>query len=127
MSITLTTGNLVAVNGVTKVNDTSAFCTNMMVDYVAGTATFAFKIGTMSGNTFTTDTQYGNTVTLTVNLITGNWASFDTVNGNKAGNISGAALTNFVNEHIAIQNAIETFAAGASGILPGTQVAATVI
>jgi hypothetical protein len=126
MSITLTTGTNVVINGVTFENDTQGGCTDMNVNYNANTVTFTFRSGVASGTAIVPG-AIPPTVTLTVNMTTGVWASFDSLNSlnNKAGTFSGAAFTTFVANMKTVRNNIESFVAGASGILPGTQVAWT--
>jgi hypothetical protein len=118
MSITLTSGKLVAINGVTQENDSVGAVTLMEVDYVTGNVRFCLKTGSINGLTLAPGV-YGEDVTLIINAITGNWRDS---NGH-SGNIAGATLTNFVSQMKAIRNTVETFAAGASGVMPGTQVA----
>ncbi len=66
----------------------------------------------------TRERSYGPRVSVTVNMTTGQWAS---TNG-LSGTLAGAGLTNIISQFKADRNLMETFAAGASGILPGAQV-----
>jgi hypothetical protein len=97
----------------------------MSVDYQADIATFVFLTGKEVNGTFVAG-SFGFTVTLTINLITGAWASFDSRGSifNQAGNVSGPSLTAFDNQLISDANLVEQFAS--STFLPGTQVAFTV-
>jgi hypothetical protein len=116
-SITLTTGKLVAINGVTQENDSIGGCSGYAVDYIGNTVTFTFVTGTIvSGNI--NKGIFGDTVLLTLNLTSGAWTS---TNGG-SGTISGATLTNFVNQLKSNRNLVETFVAG-NTVMPGTQVA----
>ena len=127
MSITLTTGTNVVINGIAFENDTQAGCIDMNVNYNANTVTFTFRSGVVSGTAIVPG-AIPPTIILAVNMSTGVWNSFDGSNNpanNKTGTFTGAAFTTFVANMKTVRNNIETFAAGASGILPGTQVAWT--
>jgi hypothetical protein len=122
MSITLTTGTLVQINGSTVENDTIGACISMHVDYFAQTVTFVFRTGVIASGNLNAG-NYGPTITLTVVLATGAWTSFNSSTGaSLSGTIGAGALANFVAQLKSDRNLVETFAAGASGILPGTQV-----
>jgi len=114
--ITLTTGRLVQINGVTQENDTQGVVTGFTVDFLGNTATFFLSIGSGAPSAFNV-AVYNTPVSVTVNLSTGAWSSSNGLSGN----VSGAALTNFVTQVKGDRNLMETFAAGASGIMPGTQ------
>jgi hypothetical protein len=126
MSITLTTPTSVTITGTQSVSETDsvAVITAMNIDYKAETATFVFQTGKETSGTFVQG-QYGFTVTLTIHLDTGAWASFDSRGSlyNQAGNVAGASLTAFINQLISDANLVEQFAAAT--FLPGTQVAFT--
>jgi len=127
MTINLTTPTAATVTGLNPLseNDSQAGVTLLDIDYNGQLAVFTFKQGTASGQVLNTGAYLGlSTVTIQVNLQTGAWASFDdkAPQNNKAGTFTGAAFTNFVNTVKTLRNSIETFAAGGSGILPGTQV-----
>ncbi len=116
--ITLTTGQLVQINGVTKENDTQGVVTGFSVDFLGNTATFHLSIGSGAPSAFNIGV-YNAPVDVTVNLSTGVWTS---TNG-FSGTVAGAALTSFNNQVKADRNLMETFASGNSNIMPGTQVA----
>ena len=118
MSITLTNPLLVAFNGVTQENDTVGAVVSLDVDYLANVATYKFATGALLNGNLNPGT-YGKTVLVTLNLTTGAWTDY---NGH-SGVLSGVAFTNLVAQLKGDRNQAETFAAGASGILPGTQVA----
>jgi len=117
VSITLTTGKLVVINGVTQENDTIGACVSMHIDYLANTAVFTFQIGQLVAGNINIG-AYSTPITLTVNLATGAWTN----SAGQSGTIGAGALASFVNQVKADRNAIESFAAGASAILPGLQV-----
>jgi len=119
MSITLTTGKLVAINGVTQENDSQGACVSFSVDFLANVATFTFGIGSGAPAAFNLGV-YNAPVSVSVNLATGAWTS---TNG-FSGVIAGAALTNFVAQSKSNRNTAETFVAGNS-VMPGTTVAWT--
>jgi|SRR5580765_1608512 len=127
MTINLTTATVATVTGPSPLseNDAQAGCTLLDVDYNGQIATFTFKQGTASGQALNAGAYLGlSTVTIQVNLQTGVWSSFDDKNplNNKAGTFTGAAFTTFVNMMKNLRNTVESFVAGTSGILPGTQV-----
>jgi len=115
--ITLTTGKLVAINGVTQENDSQGANTGYTLDFMGNTVTFTFDIGSGAPAAFNIGV-YNQRVTVTVNLTTGAWTS----SNGFSGTISGASLTNFVNQAKAVRNTAETFVAGNS-VMPGTQTA----
>ncbi|HEV2399495.1 MAG TPA: hypothetical protein VGS27_21305 [Candidatus Sulfotelmatobacter sp.] len=118
MSITLTTGVLLQLNGATIENDVSGFVSAFHVDFLTNSVLITLLQGNVVGNV-ASQGQYGATVNVTVNLSTGAWTS----SNGKAGTVTGASFTTFVSQMKADRNLMETFAAGASGIMPGTQVA----
>lgn len=120
MPITLTTGRLVAINGVTQENDTQGVVTGFGVDFLGNTATFTLAIGAGAPASFNVGV-YNTPVSVTVNLSTGAWTSTN----NLSGNVAGAALTSFNNQIKSDRNLMESFSAGGSGIMPGTAVAWT--
>ena len=117
MSITLTTGTNVSINGVSIENDTIGGCTGFLVDFLGNQVTFNLVTGTILNGNINAG-NYGTRVSVTVNMTTGQWAS---TNG-LSGTLAGANLTNIVNQFRSDRNLMETFAAGGSGILPGAQV-----
>lgn len=118
MSITLTTPQSVVINGTTIENDTAGFVTSYSIDFIANLAYIYLNQGTVSGNVATVG-HYGGSANFTVNLITGAW----TASNGGAGTFSGPGLASFLSEIKADRNLMETFAAGSSGLMPGTQVA----
>lgn len=127
MSITLTTPTVASVTGVNPISETDSQggITNTDIDHNAQVASFTLKQGAASGQALIPGTYLGlSVITIQVNMTTGAWTSFDDKNpmNNKAGTFTGAAFTNFVNSMKTLRNMVETFAAGNSGILPGTQV-----
>jgi len=127
MTINLTTATVATITGPNPLseNDAQAGCTLLDIDFNGQIAIFTFKQGTAASQALNAGAYLGlSTVTIQVNLQTGAWASFDdkAPQNNKAGTFTGAAFTNFVNTVKTLRNSIETFAAGASGILPGSQV-----
>lgn len=116
--ITLTTGKLVAINGVTQENDTQGAVVSYTVDFLANTATFVLQIGSGAPAAFNVGV-YSVPITVTVNLVTGAWLSSNGLSGT----IGGGALANFNTSIKADRNLAEGFSAGGSGILPGTQTA----
>lgn len=116
MSITLTTGRLVTINGVTQENDTQGVNTGYAVDFLGNTVTFTFAIGSGAPALFNIGV-YNLPVSLTVNLTNGAWTS---TNG-FSGVIAGGPLANFVSQTKAIRNTVETFVAG-NTVMSGTQV-----
>lgn len=120
MSITLTNGTLVQINGSTIENDTIGACTSMNVDYFSQMATFVFRTGAIQNGNLNAGI-YGPTVTFTVNLVTGLW----TASTGQTGTIGAGALASFNSQIKSDRNLVETFAAGAGAFMPGTQVAWT--
>jgi len=118
MSITLTNGTLVQINGSTIENDTVGACVSMTVDYFSQTATFVFRTGVLQNGNLNAGV-YGPTVTLTVNLATGAWSA----STGQSGTISGGALASFNSQVKSDRNLVETFAAGGGAFMPGVQVA----
>jgi hypothetical protein len=116
MSITLTTGKLVAINGVTQENDTQGAAVSMTMDWIGNIGTIKFSIGSGAPSAFNV-AVYDSPVVLTVNMTTGAWTSTD----GSSGTFSGAGFTSFQNQFKAIRNAAETFAS--SHFMPGTTVA----
>jgi hypothetical protein len=123
MSITLTNPTLVEVNGATVENDTDGAATLKNNDYLANQLVFTLRTGTLQSGDLNAG-NYGPYVTVTVDLATGNWWSSDSsANGPKMnGTMSASDLANFQSGVAANRNMIEAFAAGPSGIMPGTQV-----
>lgn len=117
MSITLTTGKNIVINSVPFENDASGAVTDFTVDFIGNTLSFTLMTGTTSGSTFTAG-SLGDIVKVTINLTTGGWKTSTGLSGI----IGGGAIASFVAEIKADRNAAETFAAGGSNIMPGTQV-----
>lgn len=117
--ITLTTGRLVQINGVTQENDTQGVNTGFAVEFLGNTATFNLAIGSGAPSSFNI-AVYNLPVAITVNLGSGAWTS---TNG-FSGTIGAGALANFVAQTKAVRNTVESFVAGNS-VMPGTQVAWT--
>jgi len=116
MSITLTTGKAVSINGVQQENDTQGAAVLLDYDFLANIATMRFSIGSGAPAAFNVGV-YDSPITLRVDMTTGAW----TTTSGASGIFSGAGFTNFQNQFKAIRNAAETFAA--SQFMPGTQVA----
>ncbi len=116
MSITLTTGVLVAINGVTVENDLAGAVRGMVIDYLSNTVIFDLIQGNVAGANFSRGT-YGSSVNVTVNMTTGAWTSSNGLSGT----LAGAAFTNAVSQLKGLRNLMETFAS--SNIMPGVQVA----
>jgi hypothetical protein len=121
MSITLTTPKKIALNDVVVENNTQGADVSMSMDYLSNVATFIFSIGTVQGtppNLNIGAYAAADTVTVTLDLTTGNWSS----SNGKSGTLTGAAFNNFVSQMKATRNSAEVFASGPSAIMPGTQV-----
>jgi hypothetical protein len=117
MSITLNSAKQVSINGVSVENDTTGGCCSFSIDYIGNTATLVFQIGAILNGNLNIGV-YSTLVTVNVNLTTGVWSS----SNGQSGTLTGVAFTNFVTQMKADRNLFETFAAGASNIMPGTQV-----
>ena len=117
MSITLTTGKLVAINGVTQENDNIGAVTNFVVNFLDNTVTFFLATGSLVSGNINVGT-YADNVYVVLNMGTGAWTS---TNG-KFGVLSGGVLTSVVSQVRLDRNLMETFSAGANAIMPGTQV-----
>jgi hypothetical protein len=116
MSITLTTGKLVQVNGATVENNTTGEDMNLDVDYLGNTATFTLKTGTIQAGNLNAGV-YGDTVSVTLNLLTGAYQSTNGVSGT----ITSTQLQQFNTLLKNVRNGNEAFVA-ATAIMPGTQV-----
>lgn len=116
MSITLTTPTDVTITGPNPVNETDSIgaCMGFTVDFFSGTCTFIFRTGQLSGGNLNPGT-FGPTVVVTLNLLTGAWSS----DNGHSGTVSASQLNS---QFKSDRNLVEVFAAGASGIMPGTQV-----
>jgi hypothetical protein len=127
MSITLTTSTVVSITGSQTISETdnTGVVVSMAVDYKAKTVTFQFQTGAEVSGNFVQGV-YGPSVTMTVNLVTGAWNTFDSRGSlfNQAGTIPAGNLTTFINQVIADAGLIEQFAA--ANFLPGTFVPFTV-
>ena len=117
MSITLTNGTLVQINGATVENDVIGAVTSMTVDYLGQTAVFVLRTGSLLNGNINVG-NYGQTVQLTINLATGSWSS----SAGQSGTMGPVALNNFNSQFKADRNTVETFAAGGGNLMPGTQV-----
>jgi hypothetical protein len=116
VSITLTTGKTVSINGTQVENDTQGSCTILHMDFIGNIGSLSFSIGSGAPSAFNIGV-YDAPVTLTVNMTTGAW----TTSVGTSGTFSGAGFVSFQNQFKAIRNAAETFAA--SQFMPGVQVA----
>jgi uncharacterized membrane protein YfbV (UPF0208 family) len=116
MSITLTTGKLVQVNGVTLENNTTGADMSFDIDFFANVATFTLRTGVLqSGNL--NPGVYGDTVTVSLNMVTGAYQSSNGVSGT----ISGTQLQQFQTMMKNLRNGNEVFVA-ATPIMAGIQV-----
>lgn len=124
MSITLTTGTLIAKNGVTVENDTQGAATYLTYDFLANIATLRFSIGSGAPSAFNVGV-YDTPIVLTVNMTTGAWTAVSVQSGVvlNSGTFSGAGFTSFQSQFKSIRNAAETFAS--TQFMLGTQVAWT--
>jgi hypothetical protein len=118
MSITLTTGTQVSINSVSVENDTQGAVLNFTTDFLANTCTFNLAQGVVQGSNFNVGV-YGSRLSVNVNLTTGAWTSSNGLSGT----LAGAGFNNIVAQFKSDRNLMESFSAGASNILPGTQVA----
>jgi uncharacterized membrane protein YfbV (UPF0208 family) len=116
MSITLTTGKLVAINGVTQENDTVGACTTFSMDFIGNIATFTLQVGSLLAGNLNVGV-YSVPITVSLNLTTGAWTS----SNGQSGTISGTPLSQFVTMMKNLRNGNEAFCA--AQIMPGTQVA----
>jgi hypothetical protein len=119
MSITLTTGSLVVVNGTQIENNTTGGESHFSMDFLANTVSFELVQGTIQSGNINAG-NYPPKITVTVNLTTGDWFATSGMSGHIPP--SNPQLVAIANQFKADRNAMETFAAGASGIMPGTQV-----
>lgn len=117
MSITLASGKLIQINGATIENDDTGACMEFTINFETNTFTAIMRTGALTAGNVKPG-QYGDYVTVFVNLTTGKWTS---TNG-FSGTVGAGGLANFVNQFKADRNATESFCAGGSGIMPGTQV-----
>jgi hypothetical protein len=118
VAITLTTGKLVTINGVTQENDTQGVVTGFLIDFLGNTVTYHLSIGSGAPAAFNVGV-YNTPISVTVNLSTGVWFS---TNG-FSGTISPAGLSGFISQIKGDRNLMESFSASGSGILPGVQAA----
>lgn len=109
-----------SISGSITESDTIGACTYMVVDYRAQTVTFEFRQGVLASGNITAG-NYSPVITMTVSLVTGAW----TTSSGQSGTIGAGALASFNSQIKSDRNLVETFAAGGSGILPGSQVAWT--
>jgi hypothetical protein len=117
MSITLTTGKTVAINGVTVETNPVSAVIGYALDLIANILTVYLATGTLVSGNLSSST-YADRVTLVLNLTNGVWSS----SNGFSGTIAGAALANFVASVKANRNQMEVFCAGGAGIAPGVQV-----
>ena len=122
MSITLTTGKTVLINGVQQENDTQGAAVAMSYDFLANVATIRFSIGSGAPAAFNIGV-YDAPILLTVNMTSGVWSAVNVQSGATVGSgtFSGAGFTSFQNQFKTIRNAAETFAS--IQFMLGTQVA----
>lgn len=122
MTINVTTP--FSVSGSIAESDSQGGVTSYTVDFNNNSVTFNLVLGSVSGQSVIPGpvaAAAGKSVTVTVNMTTGAWTSSNGLSGT----LSGAAFTNIVAAFKSIRNQMETFASGASGIMPGAQVAWT--
>jgi hypothetical protein len=117
MSITLASGKLIQINGATVENNDTGALMDFTVNFETNTFTATMRTGALASGALKPG-QYGDYITITANLVSGKWTS----SNGFSGTIGAGGLANFVNQFKADRNATETFSAGASGIMPGTQV-----
>ena len=121
MSITLTTGIQVSINGASVENDISACVSGITLDYLAGVATFTLTQGSVisqsGADTFNVGV-YASPVTVSINMGTGAWTSSNGLSGTA----SGALFIGFQTSIKNTRNALETFSAVTNAIMPGTVV-----
>jgi hypothetical protein len=119
MSITLTNGKLIQVNGVTVENDSVGATTVLSVDFFASTVSYTLRTGSLiPGPPQNLNAgAFGDTVTVTINLISGAWTSSNGLNGT----IAAGQLTQIQNQFKGDRNLSEQHAVNQS-IMPGTQV-----
>lgn len=119
MSITLT-NPVVTQQGVSTLeNDTVAGASTYTLDAATAAPVFVcrLQLGTGVLSQAISVNKYSSQITVSVNLVTGAWATDTGVSGT----LSGGALTSFVNSLKALRNTVETFAI-TNGIVAGTQV-----
>ena len=124
MSITLTTPYVVNINSVPVEDDTVGACVSSAVDYLARTLTYVFKIGTLTGsppniNVGPYAQTNGQTVTVVVYLLTGQWSLNGVMQG---GTIAGSILNPIITTLISDRNNAEGFVSVSGGLMPGSQV-----
>jgi hypothetical protein len=121
--ITLTTPTQVTCTGLVSAGvlsetDNVAGVSTFTVDFLSGTVTFTLILGTLLNGNVNAGV-YPPRINVTVNLATGAWNSSNGLSGT----INPASLTSVISQFASDRNLMETFSAGASGILPGTQTA----
>lgn len=119
--ITLTTPTSVTCSGlvaagVLSETDNIAGVSWYHVDFLGGTLSFELALGTLANGNVNVGV-YPPRITVSISLATGVWTS----STGGSGTIPGSSLTNIVAQFAANRNNMETFAAGGSGICPGTQ------
>jgi hypothetical protein len=115
MSITLTNAAVLSINGAVAESDANAELYYLELSFPSSVRLF-YGFGTAVGSVFTPGTQLPNVI-VTVNLLTGVWAS---TNG-LSGTASGAGFTAVQNDFLALVNIAETFAVN-NNIVVGTTV-----
>jgi hypothetical protein len=130
MSIALTSPYSVDINSVLVEDDTTGACTGMTMDFIANVMTYTFKIGVLTGSGASLNLNAGpyaqtngQTVTVTVNMLTGAWSSTGPTAG--SGVIPGSILNPIITQMIANRNTAEGFVAVSGGLMPGTTTAWT--
>jgi hypothetical protein len=121
--ITLTTPTQVTASGllasgVASETDNIAGVSHFTVDFIAGTISFELVLGQLLNGNVNIGV-YVPRIEVTVNLATGAW----TTSTGLSGTIASASLTSVISQFASDRNLMEAFAAGSSGILPGTQTA----
>jgi hypothetical protein len=125
MSIRLAEPIVVEVNSAVVENDTDGAATLASLDFLAETIRFSLRIGTLVNDELNAG-QAAPTITVDVNLKTGEWSSSDdgalaVLKAALRGTMSDQDLTALGDQNTALRNALEAFAVS-SGIMPGIQV-----
>ena len=121
MSITLTTGIQVSINGVSRENNTQGAVIGFGVDYLTNTVSFSLAQGgvlSQSGLDSFLVGAFAEPVQVTINMVTGAWTSSNGLSGTASGALFTAFQTSLKNT----RNALETFSAVTNPILPGAVV-----
>lgn len=124
MSITLNAAgvSIKQVGGVTKETDATDALMTIQIDFQANNLVFTLMGGTLVGQVFTPGTA-GDSIQVSIDLVSGRWLASNTVTGLPA-TLSGAALNGLLTTLKGLRNTGETFAVN-NAIVAGTQVAWT--